>query len=69
MTQKLQKLKANMLVILDLAQNSHKQILLQKEILMQKLLSLKIIYKNYKHLTRAILKIKIILKKMARKII
>ena len=43
MTQKLQKLKANMLVILDLTQNQHKKMLLQKEILIQKLLSSKII--------------------------
>ena len=43
MTQKLQKLKANMLVILDLTQNQHKQMLLQKEILMQKSLSSEII--------------------------
>ena len=42
-TQKLQKLKTNMLVIPDLTHNQHKQILLQKEILMQKLLNLKII--------------------------
>ena len=34
--------------------------LLQKEILMQKLLSLERILKNYKHLIRAILKVKII---------
>ena len=43
MTQKLQKLKANMLVILDLTQNQHNQMLLQKEILMQKSLSSEII--------------------------
>ena len=46
MTQKLQKLKANMLVILDLTKNQPKQMLLQKEILMQKLLSFKIIQKK-----------------------
>ena len=38
MTQKLQKLKENMPVILDLTQNQYKQMLLQKETLMQKLL-------------------------------
>ena len=43
MIQKLQKLKASML---DVTQNYHKQMLLQKEILMQKLLSLKIILKK-----------------------
>ena len=69
MIQKLEKLKANMLVILDLTQNQHKRMLLQKEILMQKLLSSKIILKNYKHLIRAILEIKIILMKMVNKII
>ena len=69
MTQKLQKLKTNMLVIPDLTQNQHKQMLLQKESLMQKLLSLKIILKNYKHLIRAILEVKSILKKMVLKII
>ena len=40
-----------MLVILDLTKNEHKRMLLQKGILMQKLLSLKIILKNYKHLS------------------
>ena len=69
MTQKLKKLKANVLVILDLTQSYHKQILLQKEILMQKLLRLKIIQKNYKHLILAILEVKIILMKMVHKII
>ena len=42
MTQKLQTLNANMLVILDLFQNQQKQMLLQKETLMQNLFSLKI---------------------------
>ena len=54
MIQKLNKLKANMLVILDLTQNQHKQMLLQKETLIQKLLNLKIILKSYKHLIQAI---------------
>ena len=67
MTQKLEKLKTNMSVLLDLGQNWHKQILLRKEILMQKLMKLKSILKNYKHLIRAILKVKIILVKMAPK--
>ena len=49
MTQKLQKLKTNMLVIPDLTQNQHKQMLLQKEILMQKLLILKKKKKKYKN--------------------
>ena len=40
-----------MLVILDLTKNEHKRMLLQKGVLMQKLLSLKIILKNYKHLS------------------
>ena len=40
-----------------------------KKILMQKLLSLIIILKNYKHLIRAILEVKIILMKMVNKII
>ena len=66
---KLEKLKTNMTVILDLTQNQHKQMLLQKKILMQKLLSLKRISKNYKHLIRAISDVKIILIKMANKII
>ena len=69
MTQKLKKLKANMLVILDLTQNQHKRMLLQKEILMQKSLNLKIILKSYKHLIQAILEVKAILMKMAHKII
>ena len=43
--------------------------LLQKEIMMQKLLSLKRILKNYKYLTRAILEVKTILMKMVHKII
>ena len=38
--------------------------LLQKEILIQKLLRLKIILKNYKHLIQAILEVKTILKKI-----
>ena len=46
MTQKLEKLKTNMSVILDLGQNWHKQILLRKEILMQKLMKLKSILKK-----------------------
>ena len=69
MTQKLKKLKANVLVILDLTQNYHKQIILQKETLMQKLSRLKIIQKNYKHLILAILEVKIIFMKMVHKII
>ena len=69
MTQKLKKLKANMLVILDLTQNQHKQMLLQNKNLMQKLLRLEIILKNYKHLIRAIFEVKIILMKMVHKII
>ena len=69
MTQKLQKLKANMSVILDLIQNYHNPMLLQKEMLMEKLLSLKIMLKNYKLLIRAILEVRIILMKMVRKII
>ena len=67
MTQKLEKLKTNMSVILDLGQNWHKQILLRKEILMQKLMKLKSILKNYKYLIRAILNVKIILVKMEQK--
>ena len=39
-----------------------------KKILMQKLLSLIIILKNYRHLIRAILEVKIILMKMVNKI-
>ena len=69
MTQKLQKLKANMSVILDLTQNCHNPMLLQKEMLMEKLLSLKIMLKNYKLLIRAILEVRIILMKMVHKII
>ena len=69
MTQKLQKLKANMSVILDLTQNYHNPMLLQKEMLMEKLLSLKIMLKNYKLLIRAILEVRIILMKMVHKII
>ena len=69
MTQKLQKLKANMLIILDLTQNYRKQMLLQKEILMQKLFSSKIILKNCKHLIPAVLEVKVILEKMVHKII
>ena len=69
MTQKLQKLKANMSVILDLIQNYHNPMLLQKEMLMEKLLSLKIMLKNYKLLIRAILEVRIILMKMVHKII
>ena len=69
MTQKLQKLKANMLVTLDLAQNEDKQMLLQKEILTQKLIELENDIKNYKHLIQAVLKVKVILKKMVLKII
>ena len=69
MTQKLQKLKANMSVILDLIQNYHNPMLVQKEMLMEKLLSLKIMLKNYKLLIRAILEVRIILMKMVHKII
>ena len=69
MTQKLQKLKANMLVTLDLAQNEDRQMLLQKEILTQKLIELENDIKNYKHLIQAVLKVKVILKKMVLKII
>ena len=43
--------------------------LLQKDILMQKLLRLKIILKNYKHFILAILEVKTILKKIVHKIL
>ena len=66
MIEKLEKLKTNLLVKLDLTQNWHKRMFLQKEMLMQKLL--KIILKNYNHLIRAILSVKIILEKMVLKI-
>ena len=66
MIEKLEKLKTNLLVKLDLTQTWHKRMFLQKEMLMQKLL--KIILKNYNHLIRAILSVKIILEKMVLKI-
>ena len=70
MTQKLQKLKANMLVILDLTKNQHKRMLLQKKKKFDaKIIEIENNIKDYKHLIRAILEVKIILKKMVHKII
>ena len=69
MTQKFQKLKTNMLVIF-LSQSKLAQAnVIKKEILIQKLLRLKIIYKNCKYLSQAILEVKVILEKMVHKII
>ena len=63
MTQKFQKLKTNMLVIF-LSQSK-----LAQANVIKKLLRLKIIYKNCKYLSQAILEVKVILEKMVHKII
>ena len=69
MAQQLQKLKANMLVILGLTQNQHRQMLFTKRIFDAKIIEIENNMKNYKHLIRAILEVKVILKKMVQKII
>ena len=66
--QKLEKLKTNVIdAVFDskLAQAN----VITKEILMKKLMRLKSILKNYKHLIGVILLVKVILEKMVHKVI